>query len=141
MSENAISSLKSSLAESNVTENLAESAKPPPPRKMNQQSKRKLRTALFLPLTMAIGEVVYKGMLWLFQNVNEDYQWTLAFVLVIAREVNTLVLSWVGHKITGKDDDLLVEILSAHYAAIKHILFWFQMSVSVIIDRIFSFKE
>ena len=91
--------------------------------KMNQQSKRKLRTALFLPLTMAIGEVVYKGMLWLFQNVNEDYQWTLAFVLVIAREVNTLVLSWVGHKITGKDDDLLVEILSAHYAAIKHILF------------------
>ena len=90
--------------------------------KLDPQARKKLIAAVLLPNTMAIGEVIYKVMLWLFQNVDENYQWTLAFLLVTLREVNTWILSFVGHKIAGKDD-VIVEIVSTHYAAIKHILF------------------
>ena len=71
---------------------------------------------------MIIGEWFYKIMLWLFQNLDENYQWTLAFLLLVVRALNFRMLKWCAAKTVGVED-ATVTIIAAHFSAMRHVLF------------------
>ena len=83
--------------------------------------KKILYGILFLNV-MVVAELTYKVVLEIFQFVPSDWQWTLVFLLFLVREWHSWILSYLGHKISGSQD-LSVEVIAIHYAAVRHIIF------------------
>ena len=83
--------------------------------------KKILFTILFLNV-MVFAELTYKGVLAVFQIVPSNIQWILVFVLLIVREWHSWILSFIGKKVSG-NEDLSVEAIAIHYAAVRHIIF------------------
>ena len=83
--------------------------------------KKMLFTILFLNV-MVFAELTYKGILAVFQIIPSDIQWSLVFVLLLVREWHSWILSFLGKKVSG-NEDLSVEVIAIHYAAVRHIIF------------------
>ena len=90
--------------------------------KSSALAKRKTLYALVFLNSMIVGEWFYKIMLWLFQNLDENYQWTLAFLLLAVRALNFRMLTWCAAKTVGVED-ASVTIIAAHFSAMRHVLF------------------
>ena len=84
--------------------------------------RKKILYALLFLNVMVIAELTYKGILGLFHIVPRKVQWTLVFVLLVVREWHSWILSYLGQKISG-GEDLSVEAIAIHYAAVRHIIF------------------
>ena len=82
--------------------------------------KRLLYGILFLYILLAV-EMVYKGVLKVFQSIDDTMQWPLAFVLIIIKELHSKVLSNIGQKMVGFQD-ISMEIIAINLAATRHVL-------------------
>ena len=90
--------------------------------KTTKNSRKKIIYAVLLTNSMGLGEIAYRLLLWFFQTVDENYQWTLAFVLLATRAFHFRILSFAGGNIVGSQD-LSVKIIAANYSSIRHVLF------------------
>ena len=90
--------------------------------KTSGHAKRKTLYALVFLISMIIGEWFYKIMLYLFQNIDENYQWTLAFLILVVRALHFRMLKWCAAKTVGVED-ATVTIIAAHFSAMRHVLF------------------
>ena len=82
--------------------------------------KRLLYGILILYILLAV-EMVYKGVLKVFQSVDDTMQWPLAFVLIIIRQLNSKILSNIGQKMVGHQD-LSMEIIAINLASARHVM-------------------
>ena len=83
--------------------------------------KKILFTVLFLNV-MVFAELTYKGILAIFHIIPNNVQWIMVFVLILVREWHSWILSFLGKKVSG-NEDLSVEVIAIHYAAVRHIIF------------------
>ena len=79
-------------------------------------------------LVLLIGIWGYGVLGSAFVNANPDYQWILAFVSPLIREMNFKLLYYVTLKAAGKEEALItsgnsIRILTQHYAYAKHAVF------------------
>merc|ERR1719367_2496082 len=79
--------------------------------------KKILFTVLFLNV-MVFAELTYKGILAIFHIVPSNVQWIMVFVLILVREWHSWILSFLGKKVSG-NEDLSVEVIAIHYAAVR----------------------
>lgn len=84
--------------------------------------RKKILFGIIFLNVMVFAELTYKGILQIFQIVPRNWQWPLVFLLFIVREWHSWILSYLGQKISGSQD-LSVEVIAIHYAAVRHIIF------------------
>ena len=90
--------------------------------RQNADIRKKILFALLFLNVMVVAELTYKGIHGLFHIVSRKAQWSLVFVLLLVREWHSWILSYLGQKISG-GEDLSVEVIAVHYAAVRHIIF------------------
>ena len=84
--------------------------------------RKRLRYCILLFYVMSFIEISYKIFAELFVWIPKKYQWSLAILLLLARETNAWVLTKIIHKISGFDD-ISTDIIATHFAAARHALF------------------
>ena len=83
---------------------------------------RKILWAIIFINVSYLGVMTYQGVQVLFVLVDETYHWPLVLLILLLREFQVRLFSYIGKKI-NKSEDLAVEIDAVVLAAIRHILF------------------
>ena len=84
--------------------------------------RKKILFGILFINVMVVAELTYKGILAIFQIIPANVQWLLVFVLLLVREWHSWILSFLGKKVSG-NEDLSVDVIAIHYAAVRHIIF------------------
>ena len=88
----------------------------------------KIRFAWFVSITLVLITIVwsYSTLGSAYVNVQPEYQWILAFLNPLVREINFKLLHYVTCKAAGSDEGSSgksIKILTRHYAFVKHAVF------------------
>merc|ERR1712141_661639 len=81
-----------------------------------------LLSLLIIGIICPFNNVVYYGVLKLFQYVEDDNQWPLVIVIILVRELTNWAISYVNKKIAGYED-ISTEIYATFFSVIRHTLF------------------
>ena len=90
--------------------------------RLNPPIRKKILFGILFLNVMVFAELTYKGILAIFQIIPTNVQWLLVFVLLLVREWHSWILSFLGKKVSG-NEDLSVDVIAIHYAAVRHIIF------------------
>ena len=96
----------------------------------NVTIKHRLQYCILMAYVASFIEISYKLYAELFIFVPQNYQWSIAIILLLAREVNNWVFSKIVRKISGFDD-ISSDMIATHFASARHALF-----ISLVIGRL-----
>ena len=100
--------------------------------RQNVTIRNRIKYCILLAYVASFIEISYKLYAELFIIVPQNYQWTIAIVLFLAREANDWIFSIIIKRISGFDD-ISSNMIANHFASARHALF-----ISLVIGRLAS---
>ena len=91
--------------------------------RLDKQVKMRVLLGIAIGIQATMVNFMYNGIEKAFEQMPQEYQWILVFVLIGVREFNAWLTPYLAKKITGLKKDLAFEAIGTHYSAIRHIMF------------------